>query len=297
MKTLVFGEILWDIIEGTPHLGGAPLNFAAHSQRFENTATIISNVGKDDLGDRAIALVKELEINTSHIQRSELPTGTVPVVIINGQPNYEITKGVAFDNINKKHFGGLLLEHFELFYFGTLIQRHETSESALHFILDHMHFRHIFYDVNLRRDSYTLDTVLYSLSHCTILKVNDEEVDVLSEMIFGSRLTIENFCTQVSTQFSKVEVIVVTLGKSGSSIYASGILHQIPTSPINVVDTVGAGDAFSAAFASTYLNTSDPIKSATIANKIGGFVASSKGPIPEYTEAIHQEINRTLKAS
>ncbi|MFY0605821.1 MAG: carbohydrate kinase [Cyclobacteriaceae bacterium] len=294
MKTLVFGEILWDIIEGTPHLGGAPLNFAAHSQRFENKATIISSVGKDNLGDRAIALVEELEINTDYIQRSALPTGTVPVEIITGQPHYEITKDVAFDDIKEQHLGGLLLEHFELFYFGTLIQRNKTSASSLHYILEQMHFRHIFYDVNLRRDSYNLDTILYSLSHCTLLKVNDEEVDVLSEMIFGSRLTIENFCTQVSTQFSKVEVIVVTLGKSGSSIYASGILHHIPTAPINVVDTVGAGDAFSAAFASTYLNTSDPIKSATIANKIGGYVASNHGPIPAYSEVIREEIKLTM---
>ncbi len=290
MKTLVFGEILWDIIDGVPHLGGAPLNFAAHSQRFGSRAAIISCLGNDALGQKALNLVHQLDIDISYIQQTEHPTGTVPVKIINGQPSYDITKEVAFDYIDKQLLPSFAPSEFDLFYFGSLIQRNKTSREALHHVLETNTFRHIFYDVNLRKDAYTMDIILYALNQCTILKVNDEEVEVLSEMLFDSNLTVKKFCEHISAQNPSIAVIVVTMGKSGSAIYTNSKLHQVATTPIKVVDTVGAGDAFSAAFASIYLQTSDPIKAATIANKIGGYVASCDGPIPVYSEEIRQLI-------
>ena len=148
MKALVFGEILWDIIEGVPHLGGAPLNYAAHLTQCGNHATIVSAVGNDELGERALDLVAKMGVDTSLVQQVEKPTGYVPVTLKNGQPDYEITRNVAYDYID----WGVLSEHnlkeFDVFYFGSIIQRNSMSAESLYNLLDRFEFANVFYDVN-----------------------------------------------------------------------------------------------------------------------------------------------------
>ncbi len=294
MKALVFGEILWDIIEGTPHLGGAPLNFAAHVQQCGHEAAIISGLGKDELGNKAYSMVKELGVDISLVQRTDVRTGYVPVTLKDGQPDYEIIKDVAYDYIESSALDHEKIGRFDTFYFGSIIQRSPKSNQALYDILNQHTFEHIFYDVNLRKDSYTKEIIEKSMAHCTLLKVNDEEVAVLSQMIFGKEQDFEDFSKSVCQKYPQIRTIIITAGADGSIIFSENEIHRIPTEPIKVVNTVGAGDSFSAAFACVFADTSNPVRAAQVANKVGGFVASSHGPIPEYPDWLTDLVSRPV---
>lgn len=291
MKALVIGEILWDIIDGKPHLGGAPLNFAAHVRQCGHESAIISGLGNDELGDEAYSKVTALGVDLSLVQRTNAKTGYVPVTLRDGQPDYEIIKEVAYDYIDSNALNHEKISEYDTFYFGSIIQRSPKSNRTLYDILDRHTFDNIFYDVNLRKDSYTKEVIQNSLAHCTLLKVNDEEVAILSELIFGENQGFVAFSKSVWSTYPQVETIIITAGKDGCSIYSDNKMHHIPTEPIKVVDTVGAGDSFSAAFACVYAATGDPLKSAEIANKVGGYVASSEGAIPQYSVDILELIN------
>lgn len=284
MKALVFGEVLWDIIEGNYHLGGAPLNFAAHVVQCGQESAIVSCLGTDSLGEEALIKIKNMRVDTSLIQKSEKPTGTVPVKLTDGQPEYHITADVAFDYVNGGNLDLEKIKNCDAFYFGSLIQRHHVSAQALYFILDNFSFKKVFYDVNLRKDCYNQAIIEKSLSYCTMLKVNDDEVEVISQMLYGEKMDFEAFSRQVCEVYPKIEIVIITTGKEGSLIFQAGQLHKVPGVEVKVKDTVGAGDSFSAAFLCSYFRTSDPILSATIANRVGGYVASSSGPIPGYPD-------------
>lgn len=291
MKILVFGEILWDIIEDKKHLGGAPLNFAAHTAQLGNYPAIISSVGRDQLGTQALQELSKLSIDTKFVQVSKsAPTGTVQVTLDKGQPQYEIIEDVAYDHIGYNGIDTSLLSDYEVFYFGTLAQRNRESSKTLLLILSKTSFKHIFCDLNLRKGCYTAETIISSIKRCTILKLNDEEIKVVSKLLSAStKSTLLGFWELIKELFPKVEVMIVTLGKIGCSILTREIEMKIPAEPCHVKDTIGAGDAFSAAFLSSFLNGHDLNKSGMNANKVGSFVASQTGAIPELPEEIKSE--------
>lgn len=287
MKILSFGEILFDIIEGEPHLGGAPLNFAAHLAKCNLESYIFSRVGADELGRKAIDQIERLGVKTVFIQEDERKhTGTVPVSFRDGQPDYVIIENVAYDFIELDADGAVLNDlDFDVLYFGTLAQRNSQSANSLKKLIVRNSFRHIFYDINLRKNSYSKEVVHNSLQLCTILKLNDEEVKVISEMFYEEQLDLEAFLEQLAKGF-KIEIVIVTAGEKGCYIYQPGTLSFVKGYPVDVVDTIGAGDAFSAAFVFQYLKHQDVLKAAAVANKLGAFVAGSRGAIPEYTPEI-----------
>lgn len=287
MNVLVFGEILWDIIEGKKHLGGASLNFAAHCAQCGQYAGMISSLGQDELGDAALDMIKELKVDTTLIQRSvSKDTGTVLVTLENGQPDYEVLGGVAYDYVHKEELDESEISEYDTFYFGSIIQRNKESREALYYVLDNFEFDKIFYDVNLRKDCYSQSIIEKSLGYCTMLKVNDDEVVVLSNMLFGKDLRFEGFSKEVIKQYPQIKIVIITAGKNGCALYYDAQLVTIPGISIEVKDTVGAGDSFSAAFLSIYDKTEDPIQAASVANYVGSFVASSHGAIPKYSNGI-----------
>ncbi|AHM62988.1 PfkB domain-containing protein [Flammeovirgaceae bacterium 311] len=289
MKVLSFGEILFDIIEGEPYLGGAPLNFAGHLAQFGVKSYILSAVGHDALGTEALRQIVELGVNTEFIQIKEnYSTGTVPVVFQNGQPHYTIVEEVAYDFIEIQGVDtALATTGFDVLYFGTLAQRSEASRNTLKQLLANKSYTQIFYDINLRRNSYTKEIITESLQHCSMLKLNDEEVEILSRMFFQELLRMEDFCTRISLEYN-LEVIVITAGAKGCYIFEGHELYFVNGYPAKVVDTVGAGDSFSAAFVYHYLKNGDALVAADIANRLGAFVASSRGPLPVYTAEIRK---------
>jgi fructokinase len=285
-RILAFGEILWDIIEGEAHLGGAPLNFAAHVHQCGLSSGIVSCLGNDDLGNRAMKEVERLGVKTDLILRRNKKTGTVKVEINEGQPDYEIFKQVAYDFIDLGRLDHKSIRAYNIFYFGTLAQRSDCSRESLYDILDQHSFDQIFYDVNLRKDSYTKEIIEKSLSRCSIFKSSDEEVTILSQMLFGDNLSFRDFAENVSNHYPNIKIVIITAGGKGSYVYQGGVLIEVPSDPIEVKDTVGAGDSFSAAFLTTFLRSNDAVKSVTIANHVGGFVASHHGAIPTYSDQI-----------
>ncbi|ALJ01454.1 carbohydrate kinase family protein [Rufibacter tibetensis] len=287
MKILSFGEILFDIIEGDPYLGGAPLNFAAHSAQCGSEAYIFSAVGKDDLGQLALDKIEALGVQTTLIQQEEdHPTGTVQVVLDNGQPDYTIVQDVAYDFIQfPENAEDIWAIAYDVLYFGTLAQRSETSKETLRQLTEQQTFQHIFYDVNLRKESYTEEIIRASLPLCTILKLNEEEVTVLSGMLYGQELEPQAFAEKITEEYG-TQVILITAGAKGCYVYEQGQLSFSPAEPVTVADAIGAGDAFSAAFVFKYLNGETAAHAATMANKLGGYVASQRGPIPAYSKEI-----------
>lgn len=289
MRVLSFGEILFDIIEGEHYLGGAPLNFAAHLARQGVESYIFSSIGQDELGREALQQIRRIGVKTDFIQQdAQHPTGTVPVEFKKGQPDYTILREVAYDYVDYAESEQTLAKtEFDVLYFGTLAQRNEQSAHALEQLIAQKTFKHIFYDINLRKDCFTAEIIDRSLMRCTILKLNDEEVEVLADMLYGKALSLDEFVRQVAQDY-EIKTVIVTAGSKGCFLYEDRQLHFVKGYPATVVDTVGAGDSFSAAFVHQYFKRQDALAAADIANQLGAFVASSRGPLPEYSAEIKE---------
>lgn len=287
MKVLAFGEILWDIINGVEHLGGAPFNFAAHAAQCGNESYIISRLGKDALGNRAFDLSREHGVDPTFIQWDDVyPTGTVDVTLTKGQPDYFILENVAYDHIRADEIVPSLKDlQFDVFYFGSLSQRSPVSSDALFTILSQNHFKHIFYDVNLRKNGYTQEVIRRSLTACTTFKLNSDEVNVISNLLWGSYLSVEEFCSSLKLNFPNIRLVVVTASEKGCFVFENELI-TIPGTLVEVCDAVGAGDAFSAAFMHVYASNGDSYQAAQVANKVGAYVATKHGAIPVYSTAI-----------
>ena len=292
MRVLSFGEILFDIIEGEHYLGGAPLNFAGHLARLGADSYILSAVGADALGAQALKQIAGLGVKTDMVQIKEAhPTGTVPVTIRNGQPDYEILENVAYDFIDyKEEEHAPIKQAFDVLYYGTLAQRSAQSRSTLRQLLQGHQYKQVFYDINLRKNCYNAEVLQESLRYCSMLKLNDDEVRELSEMFYQNDIGLEAFARRVAQEY-QLQVVIITAGAKGCYVLEEQELHFVKGYPAKVVDTVGAGDSFSAAFVFHYLKTGDPVDAADKANQLGAYVASSRGPLPEYTA----EIKKVLK--
>ena len=281
MNVLAFGEILWDIIEGEHHLGGAPFNFAAHVVKCGGRASILSAVGKDVLGERALGRAQELGVDVSMVSQLDLPTGTVDVFLQEGQPDYTIHEGVAFDRIPPPAAGLINAGKFDVFYFGTLAQRDEVSKTTLTGLLEQNRFDYIFYDINLRKQFYSRAIIESSLRHANIFKINDHEAETVSGLFYGSVLPMEEFCRRLAADFNLL-IIIITAAEKGCYLWFDGSLHHVPGKKVVVADAVGAGDSFSAAFLTVLLRKGVILEAAGVANQVGGFVASQRGAIPDY---------------
>ena len=290
MKVAVFGETLFDIIEGEEHIGGAAFNFAAHMTKLGFDTHLISAVGEDALGREIMAKMRSLGMNGDFLrQTSEYPTGTVTVDLQNGEPEYTIHQHVAWDNITVEDSPALNYEMWDLFYFGTLAQRSEQNKKTLHTLLDEtISARHIFFDVNLRQSFYSKETLESSLETSTILKTNKDEAALLAELFDGPREKDPvGIAEWLKSEFHQ-EIVIITQGSEG--VYVSGREQscQVPVTAVKTTDAVGAGDAFSAGFCFGILQGLSPEEAAGLGGKLGSFVASRRGAIPEYSQDIEQ---------
>ena len=291
MKVLAFGEVLWDFINGDKYFGGAPLNFAAHVIKSGGESAIVTALGDDKFGDDALLGIQELGIKDEFVQRVPgMVTGRVMVFLINDQPSYRITKDVAYDHIDESKLQIARITEYDAFYFGTLSQRSEKTRQALYHILKNQRFKHVFYDVNLRKECYTMENVRESLKYCTILKLNDEELTECSKLLFGKQQDVKDFVIKIQSEFNNVKIILITYGDQGCTLITDKEYYDVPGNAIELKDAVGAGDAFCAGFLTTYMRTNDPRKSVRIGNLIGSYVASENGAVPEYTAAFARKI-------
>ncbi len=242
-KVVVFGEILFDIFYDKVFLGGAPLNFAVHSARLGLAVSMISCLGNDDYGKLAMTSICENHISPTYISVVDVPTGTVRVTLDEDKlPTYTFSSLSSYDKITfplHESISG------DLFYFGTLAQRSETSRNTLYQLLENFQGK-VFLDLNFRQNYYTREIVEKSLQYAHILKINEEELFVLNNLLKISS------CEELIASYS-LEVILLTLGEKGCKVYTPLENFHCDPRVVPCVSTVGAGDAFSAGFVASYL--------------------------------------------
>ena len=298
MKSLAFGEILWDIINGEAHLGGAPLNLSAHMSKMGFDSYIISAVGDDEYGKNALAKLSGMRVKADYISMlKQFPTGTVDVTLCDdGLPEYVINENTAWDNISvcDKVIKEISNRKWDVFCFGSLAQRTENNRILLKKLFESIDAEHVFYDVNLRQEYFSFDIIDFSFKKSDIVKINDDEAKVLSEMIFTKDLDEKSFAEALAEKYD-LNLVCITRGGDGAAIFHDGVFLEIKGRKVKVADTVGAGDSFSAGLLVMYLNGKSPKDSAEFANRIGGFVASSYGAIPDYSDELKNEINELRK--
>ena len=274
MKLTVFGEILWDITEEEKNIGGAPFNFAAHAAKLGAQACLISAVGRDELGDAALRECRQKNVSTDCIAHVDYPTGRCMVSLSEGTPVYDLSGDMAYDHIPMPEG----LSEAQALYFGTLAQRGAQSRETLRRLLSQKQlFDEIFLDINIRQDYYSDELIDESIRTATILKISREEIHVLK--LSGNT---EEICLQLINKYSNLKMIIVTLDSDGAFVYERGGRITYGEKPdCHVISTVGAGDAFSAAFLVNYLEGHSIAECLQEATALASYVCEHIGAVPE----------------
>ncbi len=280
MKIIAIGEIIFDIFNGEAEIGGAPLNFCAHCAALGAESALISAIGNDELGTKALNELKNFGVDTQYVQKNSFPTGQCIVTVKNGKPEYNVLRPTAYDKIvstNEKL-------RADVFAFGTLIQRDDESLKATQNILQNGEFGEIFCDINLRNGCYDADSCRLCLENATILKISDEEEPMLRGFGFYKTEEAEkDIIKSICNAFSNIRLILYTKGENGSTIYdkSNNKFYDISAVKADVVSTVGAGDSYSAAFLCEYLKSGDIKASAEAGAKLSAFVVAHRGAVPK----------------
>lgn len=294
MKDLVIGmgEVLWDVLPEGKKLGGAPGNFAYHVGQFGLKSRIVSAIGDDALGREIIENFKEKKIDYL-VDTVPYATGTVQVEIdLNGIPQYHIKENVAWDNIPYTDELDAMAKRAKAVCFGSLAQRNVVSRNTINRFLDALPKGEkeplIVFDINLRQDFYEKDNLHSSMEHCNILKINDEELVIISRLFDYPGLDLEEKCRFILEKYN-LRMLILTCGENGSYVFThDGVSHQ-DTPKVVVADTVGAGDSFTAAFIASILKGKSVAEAHKKAVEVSAFVCTQNGAMPtlpaEFTEA------------
>jgi fructokinase len=267
------GEALWDVLLTVKKLGGAPANFAYHAGRMGYDALAISAVGIDALGDEILDVLRQK--NLEHLMpRVDYPTGTVQVTVDDrGIPSYEIKQHVAWDHIPFTSEMEAVARECRAVCFGSLAQRSPESRATILRFLDTVSPDCLkIFDINLRQQFYTRDIIEESLRRCNILKINDEELDIITPMLGKDK--------QQLIRDYQLSMLVLTCGTEGSYIFTTEEESFLPTPKVDVVDTVGAGDSFTGAFVASLLSGKSIREAHQMAVEVSAFVCTQAGAMP-----------------
>jgi fructokinase len=278
------GEALWDMLPSGKQLGGAPANFAYHVGQMGVPSCVVSALGNDALGDELQKLLDERQVN-GVIARVEYPTGTVQVTLNErGVPQYEIVEDVAWDNIPHTDDMLQIAKHCRAVCFGSLAQRSAVSRDSINAFLDAMEpDALVVFDINLRQHFYDKAVVCDSLKRCNILKINDEELLVVADLLGYVGCTTEEVCKQLMADYD-LKILILTCGENGSYVYGDGNVHYEPTPKVVVADTVGAGDSFTAAFVAMLLKGSTLLEAHRKAVEVSAYICTQQGAMPKLPE-------------
>lgn len=283
------GEVLWDILPSGRKLGGAPANFAYHVSQFGLPGCVVSAVGRDDLG---LEIVEKLDLKNieSTIATVDRPTGTVEVTVDTaGIPSYDIRPDVAWDHIPFTPELEELARNTRAVAFGSLAQRSpESRDTIVKFIsaMPDTPDTLIVFDINLRQNHYTKETVEQSLRLCNILKINDEELETLKQM-FGIKVEGPAASCRELINICGLKMVILTCGTEGSFVFsANGDESFISTPQVEVADTVGAGDSFTAAFIASLLRGFSVEDAHQRAVETAAYVCTQSGAMPPLPAAL-----------
>ncbi len=294
-----FGEVLWDLLTDASVLGGAPFNFTYRIHSLGNEAYMISAVGTDILGKKALEAMSCLKVSDRYIQiNPDCPTGTVNVFFDEFKnPDYEIIRDVAYDGIILSNELEKLTGQADCICFGTLAQRSPVSRQTIKRLLLGFRGTFRFYDLNLRKGCYSDEIIGYSLQNADILKLNEHEAFALRNILGLKNRGLFDICRELSDSY-RLQVCVVTLEDRGSlAVPSGGDPVYTPGFQTTLVDPLGAGDAFSAGFIDALLRKKPLHEAAEKGNLLGAMVVSQKGAtqpiIPEKLEKLAHSAKRT----
>jgi fructokinase len=296
------GELLWDMLPDGPQLGGAVSNFCVMAARLGDHAVIASRVGEDQLGRDARTRLAALPVDSDYLQTDpNHVTGSVSVEFKDGQPHYVIHEPVAWDYLEFTPQWLALAQQADCVCFGTLAQRDANAQRTIHgFLAETRKDCLRLLDVNLREPFYSSRTLERSLEFATVLKMNDGEVPQVLELlsmphkndtspdvlVAGARALLNEF---------PLSLVCITLGGNGSLLIGnSQVVDRHPGIPTRIVDTVGAGDAFTAALAHYYLRGAPLPMLNEAGNHWGAWMASQRGAMPKLEDAQRDAITAAI---
>ena len=268
------GEALWDMLPEGKKIGGAPANFAYHVSQFGLDSRVVSAVGEDELGMEILKNFREKKLNCM-IETVPYPTGTVQVEL-------DIREGVAWDNIPFTPALEGLARQTRAVCFGSLAQRSVVSRETINRFLDAMpdgEGQYKIFDINLRQGFYTKEILCNSMRKCNILKINDEELVTVSRMFGYPGIDLQDKCWILLAKYN-LRMLILTCGVNGSYVFTPGEISFVETPKVEVADTVGAGDSFTAAFVASILKGKPVPEAHKIAVATSAFVCTQNGAMP-----------------
>ena len=282
------GEALWDVLPEGKKLGGAPANFAYHVSQFGLESRVVSAVGQDKLGAEILENFRQKQLY-GLIETVPYPTGTVQVELdTEGVPCYDIKEGVAWDNIPYTQALEGLASQTRAVCFGSLAQRSIVSRQTIHRFLDAMpddaDTLRIF-DINLRQGFYTKEILCDSFRRCNILKINDEELVTVSRMFGYPGIDLQDKCWILLAKYN-LKMLILTCGVNGSYVFTPGHVSFVETPKVQVADTVGAGDSFTAAFVAATLKGLPVAEAHRLAVDTSAYVCTQQGAMPVLPESL-----------
>ena len=277
------GEALWDVLPEGKKLGGAPANFAYHVSQFGLPSCVVSAVGDDKLGAEILDNFREKKLDHL-VETVPYPTGTVQVELdAEGVPRYEIKEGVAWDNIPYTRALDELARHTRAVCFGSLAQRSIVSRTTINRFLDAMpdgEGQLKIFDINLRQNFYTKEVLCQSMQRCNVLKINDEELVTISRMFGYPGIDLQDKCWILLGKYN-LKMLILTCGVNGSYVFSPGRVSFQETPRVEVADTVGAGDSFTAAFVSALLRGMSVEDAHRLAVLTSAYVCTQNGAMPQ----------------
>lgn len=279
LKAVAYGEVLWDVFDNEKKIGGAPLNVALRMKTLGCDVAMISCVGKDNDGEAIINQVKNLGLETDAIMQSEsFPTGLVNVTLNErGSATYEIAYPSAWDKIVLNDFAKKTVAEADVLIYGSLVCRDEVSRKSLEELLQTKVYK--VFDVNLRKPHYSYEILEQLMHSANFIKFNDEELLEIAEAMHSPFTGLEENMHFVAEK-TNVTAMCVTKGKHGALLMWEGKLYDNSGYPVEVADTVGAGDSFLAALITSLLTGKEPQTAIDFACAVGALVAEAPGANP-----------------
>lgn len=293
LKVVGIGEVLWDLLPGQKQAGGAPANFAYVSTVLGDIGLIASRIGPDDLGTEMLSQLRSRGVNTEYIQKDpEHRTGTVNVRVgRDGQPSFEITESSAWDFLEWTSEWAALARVADAVCFGTLAQRNRRSCITIRRFLSATPKNAVrVFDMNLRQHFYSAEVLVQSTEFAQIVKLNQDEVSIACDLLKAPSRDSLQFAQWLQKRFH-LKLVCITFGSKGSLLVTESSHHRHSGYRVKVADTVGAGDAFTAAMLHYYLRESTLPLINQAANSIGALIARKFGAMPEISA---KEIQSTL---
>ncbi len=279
------GEILWDVFPERKVLGGAPANFAYHVSQFGYNGYAVGAIGDDLLGKEILSSLQDKGLNYL-IETTNFQTGTVQVTLNKtGIPQYEICENVAWDNIPFTAKTENLAKNTGTVCFGSLAQRNEVSKETIKRFLAAMSENSLkIFDINIRQHFYTKELIHESLLMCNMLKINDDEVIIVSELFGWKDMEEQDICKKILEDYN-LDIVILTKGTEGSFVFTPKETSYQPTPKVHVADTVGAGDSFTAAFVASYMHGDRITDAHQLAMEVSAYVCTQHGAMPKLPDA------------